>query len=1292
MKNERFATSYNFNTRLLLPLLVLLCTFSTHAQNQTLPIVIQWDDNELVKVGEETVSIPIIQGNEYRDNLPFFSYSQRVKNGKYNLSYSALTTTPAPAADIQYLNREHAVVKDQPDIQLVVSKARNESYFHASVFPYVKKNGQIHRITGLTVEADYLGQDFVMLEKDFVATSVLSSGNWYKISVEKDGMYKIDKEFLESCGIDVATLNPQHINIYGNSSGRLSELNSAYFFDDLAKDAIQVVGESDGTFDDDDYILFYGTSPNRWDYTQLFGFDRNQHIYSEVNCYFIRIDATDPPLRVQSYGPSADPVTHNVTSYTYRDIHEVEKTNLVKGGQLWYGELFDAELSQQILFNVPDIDLSSPVNAHYAVASNARTNWNRFEFTLNGTLLHRDTLSLTGDPNYGRDSGRFSFTPTSTALPIMVTLVRNSPAVRGYLDFLEITARRNLRMTGSQILFRDLASVGLGNTSQFTIGGMNANFTVWDVTNPRVPAAVTGTLAGTDFSFTANTDSLREFLVFHGTNNLLEPKFVEQVPNQDLHALEQADYLIITPPAFAAHAQRLANLHEQQGTSTHVVTTTQVYNEYSSGMVDAMAIRRFAKMFYDRAAGDPAIQPKYLLLFGDATYDPKNRLGGNNYFVPTYEVVNSENYISAMATDDYFGVLDDSESTSGSDGMDIAVGRLLISNDQHAIEQVNKIEHYMKNGSSLFLSGTDPNACCTGTNGSTFGDWRLNYALVTDDEQGGVFITTDAEPIIEDVQASHPEMNYTKLYTDAYQQTSSAGGQRYPEVFDAITDRVQRGALVINYVGHGGETGAADERIITIPQIQSWTNIDKLALFVTATCEFTRFDDPSRVSAGEWISLNPTGGAIALMTTTRSVQINVNSLTIKRFYENVFERDAEGHGLPFGEIMRLTKNTSGTSPNRRSFNLIGDPALRIALPYWKVVTDSINHMDPTIEMDTVRALSKMQVKGHLEDADGNVLAAFNGVLSPTVFDKPKLTQTLGNDPESPIVQFETQNSALYKGKASVVNGYFSFEFIVPKDIIYQYAPGKISYYGQETINDAMGFDTNFIVGGIDTSATLDVVGPTVDIYLNDNNFVNGGITSQTPVLMVECFDENGINTAGSGVGHDLVAILDGNTAEPIVLNNYYTGNLDSYQSGKVMYTMKELSVGPHTLDVKVWDVNNNSSSAHIEFTVVEDAEIKLDHVLNYPNPFTTRTTFFFEHNQSCSSLEAQIQIYTVSGRLVKTINKLVPTTGFRAEGIEWDGRDDFGDQLAKGVYVYRLSVELPDGGKAEKLEKLVLLR
>jgi hypothetical protein len=358
----------------------------------------------------------------------------------------------------------------------------------------------------------------------------------------------------------------------------------------------------------------------------------------------------------------------------------------------------------------------------------------------------------------------------------------------------------------------------------------------------------------------------------------------------------------------------------------------------------------------------------------------------------------------------------------------------------------------------------------------------------------------------------------------------------------------------------------------------------------------------------------------------------------------------------------------------------------------KIITDSINSLSPSIEIDTIKALSKKTIKGHLEDFSSNILTDFNGVLAPTVFDKSKNQSTLGQDTESPIIPFSTQKSALYKGKVTVNKGFFQFSFIVPKDINYSFGKGKISYYADNGVFDASGQDDRLIIGGVDPLGIQDNSGPQIEMHLNSKSFANNGITDETPILLAKLYDENGINTVGNGIGHDILAILDGNTSKPIILNEYYTANLDSYQSGTINYNFSKLDKGKHTLLLKVWDVNNNSSEANLDFIVQEKEELALGHVLNYPNPFTTKTEFYFEHNQIFNELETQIQIFTISGRLVKTINQQVLTNGFRSNGISWDGLDDYGDQLAKGVYVYRLKVKTSEGKTSEKLEKLVILK
>lgn len=1260
----------------------------------TLIVSIPWENPREIKIKDRTIIAPYIKDQNYNLNIPEFYFYKKIKSSLHSkFVFYNYKTTDAIQEEINYLQNQSIKVSDKIDIEYKITSASQSVYAVVNLFPFILENGIIKRIISLEFHIDNnVSLNQIKKLKTYATNSVLQngSGSWYKIGVKSDGVVKIDKSFLTSCGINTSNLNPSSINIFGNGEGKLPELNSIFRSDDLIKNSIYISGESDGVFNEEDFILFYAWGPNRWynnKNSNVFYHDKN--IYSDYSYYFINVNPNDVPARISSINSTLKNVTDVVSSYSYYDTHESDLISLVGGGQRWYGEMFDTQLSQIFNFSIANIDSNVPVDIEVSMASNASVSPGTSQnYLVNGQLISSSSLPI-GD--YGRTELKMKLINPNSSIPLEINVVRNSPSTKIYLDKITVNARRNLVFSGTQLNFRDLNSVGANKIGNFLISNSPGSIQVWDVTDRHLPKIVNGIFSGSTYSFQLETDSLREFVVFDNIN-FQTPEKIGVIENQNLHGLSQADYLIVTHASFIDQANRLADLHRAEGLKVNVATTDQIYNEFSSGMLDPTAIRSFAKMFYERSLVIGYGAPKYLLLFGDGTYDPKNRIANNNNFIPTYQVLYSENHISAMVSDDYYGFFDPMESMNPTDLLDIGIGRLLISDNTIAKQQVDKIEHYLKNGSTLFSTN---NSFCV-SNGvsttSTFGDWRLKYVSIADDEEGGYFVTQDTEPNSIYTQSNYPDMNCDKIYLDAYTQISNAGGQRYPEVYDAINDRVQRGAIVVNYVGHGGETGVAEERVITIPQIQEWKNIDRMNLMVSATCEFTKYDDPSRISAGEWVSLNPYGGSIALMTTTRSVFFGVNTLTGAKFYENVFSRDADNLPLTFGEIIRRTKNASGSSDNKRSFTLIGDPALRIAIPKMRIITDSINALSPSIEIDTIRALSKITIKGHVEDFSSKVLSDFNGYLSPTIFDKPKNLVTLGQDDTSPIIPFSIQKNAIYKGKVNVKNGYFTFSFIVPKDIKYNYGKGKISYYAENGVFDASGSDERLIIGGVDPVGIQDDIGPEIKMYLNDENFANYSITDESPILHVKLRDENGINTVGNGIGHDILAILDGNTSKPIVLNDYYSADLDSYQSGSIQYNFSKLEKGRHTLSLKVWDVNNNSSEVSIEFFVQEKQDLSLSHVLNYPNPFTTKTEFYFEHNQVCSELETQIQIFTISGQLVKTINQAVHTNGFRSFGIPWDGLDEYGDKLAKGVYVYRLSVKNSDGKKAEKLEKLVILK
>ncbi|MFM7661493.1 MAG: type IX secretion system sortase PorU [Bacteroidota bacterium] len=1266
---------------------IVFCLNQNLLSQKIIRLEIPHEDPKPYSFEGREILVPSIKNQTINDREPSFFWKEKINSAK-NLKLISFRTEEASKQEIIYLNEFIPNISEEPQILHQVTRVRNDYFTVVDVKPYFKKNNEFLKIVSLEFELEELIEDSYITnnEKDFVDNSVLKEGSgvWFKIAVDRDGIFKIDKDFLESCGINTSNLNPNFINIYGNGEGMLPEKNSLPRIDDLAKNAIFIKGESDGIFNSDDYILFYGWGPHKWNLKNGTEFLRATNVYSDLSYYFINIDPNNTPSRIQNLPEVSEPAELSVSSYDFRDIYENDLVNLVGGGKRWYGELFDVELERVFNFSIPNID-TFPIKISSSLAVNGPGNSQTF--SVNGSPIFNSNIIYQGD--YTRIETNFTFESEVPNIPLKLTVSRSNPSILTYLDRLTLNARRKLTFYGTQLNFRNILQIQPNAISEYNISNFPSLGFVWDLSDRNAPKKVTGNIENNTFKFKANSSYI-EYVASNGSS-FYTPEKIGSVSYQNLHGLEQVEFLIVTHPSFIGQANRLADLHRAEGTTTHVVTTEQVYNEFSSGAQDAVAIRMLAKMFHDRSLTNPSSDLKYLLLFGDGTYDPKNRLANNNNMIVTYQADNSENYISCYVSDDFFGMLDDNEAFSSIDLLDIGIGRILASDLTQAQQQVDKIEHYLKNGSQLFNSNNT--SCCLESNvNSTFGDWKLKYVQIADDEENNYFIVNDTENQCEEVLSNNFEMNCDKLYLDAFPQQTTAGGQRYPDVYNAITDRIQRGALLVNYVGHGGEVGLAEERVVTIPQINSWSNINALTLFVSATCEFTKYDDPKRVSAGEWVSLNPYGGAIALMTTTRAVYFSVNSSVGSALFENVFDRNSDNSPLTFGEIMMRTKNDALQSDNKRSFTLIGDPALKISLPKILIKTDSINGVNPMIEIDTLNALSKVRVKGHIEDHLGVIQTNFNGILIPSIFDKVKTMKTLGQDSESQEIEFELQRNVVYKGKTSITNGYFDFSFVVPKDIALNIGKGKISYYAFNSATDAFGFDTNFRIGGINPNGLVDNEGPELELYLNDENFISGSVTDETPVLIIKAFDENGINTVGNGIGHDITAIIDDKTADPIVLNDFYTGDLDSYQSGQIRYQMSLLEPGLHTLEVKAWDVNNNSSTVKCEFMVYEKENPILSHVYNYPNPFTTSTEFMFEHNQSCSSLDVQIQIFAISGKLVKTINESVSTVGFRNQGIMWDGRDDYGDQLGKGVYIYSLKVKNPDGQVAEKTEKLVLLK
>lgn len=1126
-----------------------------------------------------------------------------------------------------------------------------------------------------------LSGSVIQAQRTYRANSVLSSGSWYKIAVKTEGIYRVDVATLQTIGVNVSNLSSNSIRLYGNGGGMVPEANNEPRPDDLVENALFVADGGDGVFNGNDYFLFYAPGPDQWTKDSVNKrFRHHKNLYADQSFYYITIGGTG--LRIQNRSGNL-PANQAVVNFRDRYFYELDTINFLRSGKEWYGEEFSNApgkvLTRTYTVNVPNLITTAPVTMLSHVAARSVGAGSSFTVRVGGTiaLTHFIPASGTGqyDPVAVFNEIPGGFTSTQSAVGVQYTFQPGSVNAQGWLNWFELFPLRQLTMSGvDQLLFRDWEAVGPGNVAEYRLQGATANTVVWDVTNPLQPVQVQGTLTGNEFRFSATAERLREFVAFQ-PQNFLRVESKGTVANQNLHGLSARDYLIICHSSLLSEAQRLAAWHQQNsGLRTAVVTTEQVFNEFASGTPDPSALRDFVKMFYDRAGSTVTDRPRYLLLFGDASFDYKNRTPGNTNLVPAYQSDISLDPLATYTSDDFFGFLDDAEDVNTNfplSLLDVGIGRIPARTVQEAKNVVDKVIRYHDKES--------------------FGPWRKEITLVADDEDNNLHLD-DAEFHSSVIQSKNAHQ-LNKVYLDAFRQQSGSGGSRYPDANQAINNRIFSGTLIWNYSGHGGFRRLAEEVILDQDMVNTWSNVNKLPLFVTATCDFAPYDNPLITSLGENILLRERTGAIALMTTTRVVFAFSNRIINNNFFQTALTPTVNGLYPTLGESIRLTKNTTyqnfGDIVNNRKFTLLGDPALRLGFPALKVRTTAINNQVPGA--DTLKAMDRYVIKGEVTDPAGNRINSFNGNVYPIIYDKVQTLRTLRNDPTSQAVDFQSQSNIIFKGKAQVTNGEFTYTFVVPRDINYQFGNGKISYYADNGETDGAGNETSVIVGGVGNNPVNDQTGPDVKGYLNDEKFVNGGITNETPVLLLKLFDSSGINTVGTGIGHDITATLDNDQNQFFVLNDFYQTDANSFQRGTVRFQLPRLEEGNHQLKIKVWDVMNNSSDYVLDFRVVKDQALKLEKVYNYPNPFTTRTTFMFEHNRPGDVLQVTIRIFSVSGKLVKSLYRTINTTGNRSFEIDWDGTDDFGRKTGRGVYIYQLEVKDSQGKKQSALQKLVVL-
>ena len=1114
----------------------------------------------------------------------------------------------------------------------------------------------------------------------FCSSSVLSEGHFVKIRVAETGVYKISFSELKSMG-----LNPQEVRVYGYGGAMLNMVMSDPHIDDLPQVPVCVVNSSSQKSDSERYILFYAQGPVSWRYTG----SRFMHVrnpYSDYGYYFLTDTEGEQKLLKVNQTEIDTVGCHHVSTFSDHLLHELDSINLTDKngeegcGREWYGESFNNGRVRDFSFSFSDV---VPGDMYcYVDAAAASEDISQFYFSYN------EQESVVSIPRKAKDSYVLAavgfmgtvFTTDNNEKKTISLRYAGDEAAWGYLNYIELTATRRLTMRDGVLCVRNVDNYYDTRATVYHVTGATAETQVWNVSDLSNIVSVETWFDGSELLFKTDNAGLREFVIINPSEYsgkqiaaLSRNSNYMEVENQNLHSLRNIDMVIITPESFLEPSRRLAQEHEREdGLTTAVVTDQQVYNEFSSGTPEATAYRMLMKMLYDRGMKSEGKEqlPKYLLLMGDGSFDNRKLLNSSAYpTLLTYQAANSVNEVEAYATDDYFAFLADDSggNRDSSDSMCIAVGRLPVNNIEQANQVVDKIIRYMESSSQ--------------------GKWKTQLCFVADDGNSGMH-TVSSDKAAELVRAEAKGFNINKLYTDAYPQETRASGESYPIVKAKIDNLMQNGLLLFDYCGHAGPNNLANEQLLTAKEIRQMTNAN-LGFWMLATCNFARFD-ARETSAAELAVLNPDGGAIGLLAACRTVFAEQNEILNKHVCKQLFTRDTVSGKFIYtiGEAVKRAKRQTTiektSDRNKLSYILMCDPALRLQYPDEFIV-------ETEQAADTLRALSLQSLSGYVRTHEGDTAKDFNGKLLVSVYDKQQKLSTLDNDQtdndRKVIKEYLDFPNMLFSGETEVKNGKWNIKFMVPKDIRYNFGNGRITYYAQDTIlgGEAMGYYEDVVIGGSSSIELVDTVGPDVTLYLNNRNFVSGGQTNSQPHFYADIYDEHGINTVGSGIGHDLLLVVDDNQRQTYILNDYFTAAVESYQQGRVSYKMQELAEGTHSLTFRAWDLLNNSTTATLDFEVVNGLTPEIFSVLVYPNPLPQggELRVVVDHDRPDAALQTEIYIYDVAGGLV--YSKIIRGT---TDNIVISQSDV---KLRPGVYFMNVRIKTDDSKYTSRTAKVMVI-
>ena len=1250
------------NKKSLFSFILLILFWFTAFSQQSETVAIQWQNDASANLYSKDINVYPVFKNSFITNewglMPCFYKSFDIAgNQAINVTINEIETDTL-ASDKFEKYSDVDVLKDDWQIKITYTGKRADLY----ILPLKISSGKIIRLKKFKLTEDFIEngrQQGRYFEPEYTDNSVLSSGEWYKIGITKTGVYKLGYDDLANMGIDISETDPRYLKVYGQYNGMLPEANSEPRADDLLENAIKVVGEEDGKFDKNDYILFFGQGPLIWKYKELTGnvFHKN-NLYSDTVYYFLNFRKDQYGKRITKNTQPQEEPSNTITSFLDYAVIDNDKINLLSSGKLWVGEVFNQDIpSQTFNFSFPNKINDKPSFIKIQVLAKGVED-SYFSIFVNDLNIIDSAHLLSVLPNSRYYAKKISkaknFIVEGENLNVRVDFAGGDPLNTGWLDYMEISTYCSLKWRGDQMLFFNPAAMDSSKIYLYKLSNLPAGFTIWDITDKQNIKEQDVNQAGDTVQFKNKGKPGRTFMVF-SNDVLYSPVSYKKIENQNLHSIGNVNMVIVVPDFLKPFAGELAGIHKNyDGLISTIVTPEQIYNEFSSGVQDVSAIRDFMRMLYLK--GNFGDKPPYLLIFGDGSFDYKDRIPDNTNLIPVFESAESLQKTATYGTDDYYGILDDDEGQDAVGDLDVGIGRFPISSVEEAENILNKISSYLK--PSL----------------NTMQDWRNTICFIADDEDLNLHLI-QAEGLADIVDTAYPEINENKIYIDAFTREKISSGYRYPEVNVAIDKQVEAGALIMNYTGHGGLDGWSAEKILTLSQIRNYDNFNELPLFITATCEFSRFDDPEFFSAGEQLLLNKNGGAISLLTTTRLAFAHANVILNRRIYLNL--KNTEGNELPrLGDLIRMAKTPSHT--NFLNFSLLGDPALKLAFSHYDIVTDSVISENGEV-IDTITALSKVIIKGKIVN-DGNLVDNFNGYLYPKIFDKKSKYTTRANSPKSLKQQFKFFDKILFDGKVTVKNGKFEFSFFVSDKLNPEFGNGKISYYAVDTVNlaDATGSNRNIIMGGINQDAAIDNEGPEINLFFNDNDYIKENVVGKNSILHSTISDISGINYTGLGIGQDITLTIDNDYSNAINVNDLFKINIDKYDEGTLDYSIENLSPGSHKITLKAWDLQGNSSEKSIDFYIDDTDILKFKNFIAYPNPFKDKIIFKFESNLQ-KEAQVTINIYDLNGKKVGSSVTKEFLQYYSTIEFDWNKYVKSTEQQYTGIYFYEIKIEDENG-------------